>query len=75
MSRLLSVGVGLLAIALGPGVVLGQRVFQEYQPVEGLLRIGPEPQRAIPMVDKGYTLILPDGPPRGSDYRTEDSGK
>ena len=65
MIRLLSVGVGLLAIALGPGVVMGQRVFQEYQPVEGLLRIGPEPERAIPMVDKGYTLVLPDGPPRG----------
>lgn len=65
MIRHRAMGAGLLAMALAPGLLLGQRVFQEYQPVDGLLRIGPEPERAIPMVDKGHTLVLPDGPARG----------
>ncbi len=34
-------------------------VLEAYQPQPGLLRIGPEPERAIPLVEKGYTLILP----------------
>ncbi len=65
MTHLRSIGASLVAAVMVPGVLLSQRVFQDYQPVEGLLRIGPEPERAIPMVDKGYTLILPDTPPRG----------
>jgi len=55
---------GLLAIAAlasSPAGVSGQVVIEEYEPVPGLLRIGPEPERAIEMADRGYTLILPDG--------------
>lgn len=36
-------------------------VMAEYQPLPGTLRIGPEPQRAIPLTEKGYTLVLPAG--------------
>jgi len=58
----------LLATSLSlvaPVPLAAQRVFEDYQPVEGFLRIGPEPDRAIPMVDKGYTLVRPDGDVRG----------
>jgi len=36
-------------------------VQEAYEPVDGLLRIGPEPDRAIPLTDKGHTLLLPPG--------------
>lgn len=42
MTRIHSASLGLIAIAMVPGVLLGQRVYQDYQPVEGLLRIGPD---------------------------------
>ncbi|MBK7670273.1 MAG: hypothetical protein IPJ24_02615 [bacterium] len=35
-------------------------IHQQYQKVEKLLRIGPEPDRQIWMTEQGYTLILPD---------------
>ena len=44
-----------------PQLVQGQTVIEKYQPAEGLLRIGPEPERAIQMTEKGYTLVLPEG--------------
>jgi hypothetical protein len=41
-------------------------VHEEYDPVEGLLRIGPEPERAIPLTERGHTLLLPgEAPLRG----------
>jgi hypothetical protein len=47
------------------GVVHAQQVVEAYQPAGGLLRIGPEPSRAVPMTERGYTLLLPDGSARG----------
>jgi hypothetical protein len=41
-------------------------VHQEWEPATGLLRIGPEPERAVPLTESGHTLILPEtGRPRG----------
>lgn len=41
-------------------------VYEAYEPVEGLLRIGPEPERAVELSERGYTLIVPEGAePRG----------
>ncbi|GAB4322695.1 MAG: hypothetical protein Kow0074_14470 [Candidatus Zixiibacteriota bacterium] len=42
---------------------MSQTVVRDYAPAQGLLRIGPEAERQIPMVDKGHTLILPGQPP------------
>lgn len=47
------------------GVIHAQEVIEAYQPTGGLLRIGPEPSRAVPMTERGYTLLLPDRPARG----------
>lgn len=35
-------------------------IHEQYQKVDSLLRIGPEPDRQIWMTEQGYTLILPD---------------
>jgi len=40
---------------------LAQRVVDQYEDVGGFLRIGPEPGRRIPMTERGYSLLLPDG--------------
>ncbi len=65
MNRL-QVLLAALVLMVGPAVVSGQVVSEEYQPTPGLLRIGPEPERAIELTDKGYTLILPaEGRPVG----------
>lgn len=56
---------------LGLGLVLGnwplpctaQRIVERYDDVGGFLRIGPEPERRIPMTERGYSLVLPDGAP------------
>ncbi len=53
------VGAAMLTFGCKPSH--GQVVHEEYEPVEGLLRIGPEPERAIPLTEKGHTLVLPDG--------------
>lgn len=45
--------------------LFAQEIVEDYQPVPGVLRIGPEPSRAIPMTERGYTLILPDKSTRG----------
>jgi hypothetical protein len=37
-----------------------QKIIEKFQPPEGHLRIGPEPERIINMVEKGFTLILPE---------------
>ncbi len=39
-----------------------QQVVEQYDDVEGFLRIGPEPDRRIPMTERGYSLLLPEGP-------------
>jgi hypothetical protein len=61
--RRLRLGPGL-AIALAtcsacasPG--LDFIVHEEYEPIEGLLRIGPEPERAVALTERGHTLLLP----------------
>ena len=36
------------------------QVLESYVPLEGLLRIGPEPHRAIPLGERGHTLVLPE---------------
>ena len=53
----------LLACALP---AQAHRLVEDYQPGHGLLRIGPEPHRAIPLTEIGHTLILPDGPASGT---------
>jgi len=53
--------LGLTLAALGPAAVGAQRVVEEYRPTPGLLPIGPGPDDAIALTDKGYTLRLPDG--------------
>jgi len=40
--------------------IFSQKTVEEYKPPEGYLRIGPEPEQMIPMVEKGFTLILPE---------------
>lgn len=42
-----------------------QQIVEHYEPAQGLLRIGPEPSRAVPMTERGHTLIVPDGSVRG----------
>ncbi|HSM17507.1 MAG TPA: hypothetical protein VK845_11005, partial [Gemmatimonadales bacterium] len=65
MNRL-QVLLAALLLMVVPAVVSGQEVREEYQPMPGLLRIGPEPERAVELTDKGYTLILPaQGKPAG----------
>ena len=45
--------------------IFSQKIVEEYKPPEGYLRIGPEQERMIPMVEKGFTLILPDKEVKG----------
>ena len=56
-------------------IIYPQKIVEAYQPPEGYLRIGPEPERMIPMVEKGFTLILPEGESkrcRGSSLLNKD---
>ncbi|NNG15560.1 MAG: hypothetical protein HKM89_03690 [Gemmatimonadales bacterium] len=53
--------LGVVGLIVVPTVVSGQVVVEQYEHVPGLLRIGPEPERAIELTDKGHTLILPEG--------------
>ncbi len=57
--RVTLVGVAFITLASQPCVA--QVVHEEYQKLDGLLRIGPEPERVIPLTEKGYTLLLPEG--------------
>ncbi|MDO8550523.1 MAG: hypothetical protein Q7S39_10295 [Ignavibacteria bacterium] len=45
--------------------IFSQKIIEEYKPPEGYLRIGSEPDQMIPMVEKGFTLILPEGEVNG----------
>lgn len=61
-------GVGLcLAVVASPlaRVARAQQIVERYEPVPGLLRIGPGPDRAVPMTERGHTLILPEDSARG----------
>jgi len=40
---------------------MAQRVVESYTDVGGFLRIGPEPERRVPMTERGYSLLLPEG--------------
>jgi len=53
------------ALLVGSDVASGATVVTRYEPAEGLVRIGPEPGRQIPRVDRGTALVLPDGRARG----------
>ncbi len=59
---------------------MAQEVVEAWIPAEGYLRIGPEPDRRIPLVEAGYTLLVPrDGPVIGvvaflDSRRNPDSG-
>jgi hypothetical protein len=53
-----------LAFALGAFATcsptgLDPIVHEEYEPIEGLLRIGPEPERTVALTERGHTLLLP----------------
>ncbi len=63
--RGLSLLCGLVLTATTPATT--QVVIERYQPTAGVLRIGPEADRAVPLTPKGFTLMLPAGPeqPRG----------
>ena len=41
------------------GQTMAQEVVEAWTPAEGYLRIGPEPDRRIPLVETGYTLLIP----------------
>jgi hypothetical protein len=55
----------LITIIILTITIYPQTIVEKYQPPEGYLRIGPEPERMIPMVEKGFTLILPDSETKG----------
>ena len=44
-----------------PAPLAAQNISESYEQVDGFLRIGPEPERMIPMTERGHTLIVPDG--------------
>lgn len=48
-----------LGQALGGAPCVAQRIVESYADVEGFLRIGPEPERRVPMTERGYSLLLP----------------
>jgi thioesterase domain-containing protein len=50
----------LLAFLAFPAPLSAHRTFEEFAPAEGLLRIGPEPERQIHLTEVGHTLLLPD---------------
>lgn len=52
--------LAILGMALGGTPCLAQRVVESYTDVGGFLRIGPEPERRIPMTERGYSLLLPE---------------
>ncbi|MBD3298493.1 MAG: hypothetical protein GF341_07560 [candidate division Zixibacteria bacterium] len=63
-TRFLALALSLvLTCLLGASIVSAQTVHRDFTPVDGLLRIGPEPERQIHLVDKGQTFILPQQPP------------
>jgi hypothetical protein len=51
-----------LGLALGQTPGVAQRVVERYEEVEGVLRIGVEPERRIPLTERGYSLLLPEDP-------------
>ncbi len=58
-------GLLLVALLLSARGAWAQDIVEHYEPVSGFLRIGPEPDRMIPMVDKGLTAVIPEGEIRG----------
>ena len=50
----------VLAVALSATPSVAQRIVERYDDVAGFLRIGPEPERRIPMTERGYSLLLPE---------------
>lgn len=62
MRRILLVGLG---VALGSSATpcIAQRVVEQYDDADGFLRIGPEPERRVPMTERGYSLLMPQGAP------------
>jgi len=62
----MTVGVLLAAMWSGNGShAVGQTVVEDWQPADGYLRIGPEPDRRIVMAETGYSLLVPEDPAVG----------
>lgn len=49
-----------VALTLAAAPCSAQRIIEDYVDVGGSLRIGPEPDRRIPMTERGYSLLLPE---------------
>jgi pimeloyl-ACP methyl ester carboxylesterase len=58
--RLLFLAGVILGLGLLPSPVAAQKIIESYDRVDGFLRIGPEPNRMVPMTERGHTLIVPD---------------
>jgi hypothetical protein len=56
---LVSLGLGLVA---PPSPGAAQDLVEHYEEVDGYLRLGPEPERRIPMTERGFSLVLPAAP-------------
>ncbi|RPI70981.1 MAG: hypothetical protein EHM47_11125 [Ignavibacteriales bacterium] len=63
--------------------IFSQKLVEQYKPPEGYLRIGPEQEQMIPMVEHGFTLILPENEeadgviiiPAGKRFNFKDAAK
>ena len=58
--RALVVLAALMAATIAAAPCGAQRVVERYEDVAGFLRIGPEPERRIPMTERGHSLLLPE---------------
>jgi thioesterase domain-containing protein len=61
----LSLVVVLGTWGLGGQGLMAQEVREHYEPMAGVLRIGPEPNRAVALTERGHTLILPENSAQG----------
>jgi len=59
MRKLFVAGVAA-GLAFLPSTIAAQRIIESYEPIDGFLRIGPEPSRMVPMTERGHTLIVPE---------------
>lgn len=59
MMRILILGF-LFGLAGIPSVAPAATIVENYERVDGFLRIGPEPERKIAMTERGHTLVLHD---------------
>jgi len=55
----IALSIAALMVVSALQTVCAQEIIEQYGPMDGLLRIGPEENHAIALTDKGHTLILP----------------